>query len=239
MSSTAQGYYYAQDLVIAAMREIGAIASNDAAGTSQPTQQELNDGLDLLNKLIDRSSMLGLLIMQMNESTQALDGRPSAVPYTINRPAKIRAAHCDAATISAPVEICSAEQWSQISDKSRAGKFCTKLFIDYQFPVSNFYVWPAANGTTLYLYYFVPLGRFPDLDSTQFQLPPGYASYLTLWLAMELAEQYGRPVTQSLLSDAQSARSEIMAANAAVFGTDPRPDQPQPQSPTKQTQQAA
>jgi hypothetical protein len=228
--------FTAEGIITDALREIGALASNDLGGPGAPTTQELTDGLNSLNKLVDRWSMLGILILQIVEYAQALSGFTG--PFALARPAKIKAARCLSGTLSAPVEICSAEQWTEIVDESRSGKFATKMFIDYQWPTSNFWVWPAATGT-LYLYYFTPLAQWPDIDTTSINLPPGYALGLTLNLAVELAEQYGRPVTQSLLKDADQARMDIQMANAKIFGSDPAPDQPLPQAPGKPAGQAA
>lgn len=222
--------YYAQDLITDAARTIQALASGETLNNA-----ELNDGLISLNKLIDQWAALGLLIMQITESQINLSGANQ--PYLLGyRPAKIRSAFCDSGSLQAPVEICSPEQWSQIVDQSRSGKFATKLFCDYALN-SNLFWWPTATGV-LHLFYFAALTQFPDLDSTQVTLAPGYARGLTLNLAVDLAEQYGKTVTQSLMAKAMESKSDIALANSKIFGSDPPPDQPMPQSPGKQQIQA-
>jgi hypothetical protein len=223
--------YYAQALITDAARSIQAIASGETLNGA-----ELADGLISLNKLVDQWASLGLLIMQITEGQVNLNG--AAQPYSLGyRPSKITAAYCDSGTLQAPVEILSPAQWSEIVDNSRSGKFATKMFCDYALPNSNIFWWPIATGT-LHLFYFAPLTQWPDLNTTQVTLAPGYARGLTLNLAVDLCEQYGKPVTQSLMQKAQESKSDIALANSRIFGSDPPPDQPMPQSPGKQTLQA-
>jgi len=223
----------ASQLISDALLTIGSIASQGTADET-PVTSETGDGLVSLNKLIDSWSVVDADLIQLVETAISMGG---AGPYTTARPVKIKAASCKSGQISAPVEICSAEEWSEIVDASRAGQFCTKLFCDYAWPNSNISVWPAASGSTLTLYAFMPLTQFTAL-STSLNLPPGYARALTLNLAVDLAEQYGRPVTQSLVASAQQARADLVAVNARILGAGLPPRQPLPQSPAE-GQQAA
>jgi hypothetical protein len=223
--------YLAQALITDAARAIQAIASGETLNGA-----ELSDGLISLNKLVDQWAALGLLIMQLTEGQINLAGANQ--PYSLGyRPAKIKSAYCDSGSLQSPVEICSAEQWSQIVDQSRSGKFATHMICDYAIPNSNILWWPTATGT-LHLFYFAPLTQWPDLSTTAITLGPGYARGLTLNLAVDLAEQYGKTVTQSLMAAAQQSKSDIALANSRIFGGDPPPDQPAPQSPGKQVLQA-
>jgi hypothetical protein len=220
--------YYAQDLITDAARTIGAIASGESL-----TTDELNDGLISLNKIVDGWSALGLLIMQIAEQVIPLNGQNQ--PYTLAyRPSKIRAASCSSGVVSMPVEILAAEQWSQIVDNSLSGAYASKMFCDYAL-ASNIFWWPTATGD-LHLFFFQALTQWPDLDTTQVTLAPGYARGLTLNLAVDLCEQYGKPVTQSLMMTAQSSRQDIMNANNRIFGQDMLPDQPMPMPPKPQVQ---
>jgi hypothetical protein len=224
--------YFAQTLITDAARTIQAIASGETLNGA-----ELSDGLISLNKLVDQWASLGLLIMQITEGQINLAG--AAQPYALGyRPSKITAAYCDSGALQAPVEILSPAQWSEIVDNSRSGKFATKLFCDYASPNSNIFWWPTATGT-LHLFYFAALAQWPDLAVTAITLAPGYARGLTLNLAVDLAEQYGKAVPQTLMAAAQQSKSDIALANSRIFGSDPPPDQPQQQSPGKQAAQGA
>ena len=221
--------YYAEDIITDASRTIEAIASGEPLNPN-----ELSDGLISLNKLVDGWGALGMLIVQVAE--QQISLASEAQPYALSyRPSKILSAYCVHGVLSAAVEVLSAAQWSEIVDTSRSGKFATKMFCDYAFPNSNILWWPTASGT-LHLLYHATLPQWVDLDTTQITLAPGYARALTLNLAIDLAEQYGKPVTQSLLAKAAEARADLMAANNRIFGSDPPPVQPMPQSPAKLAQ---
>ena len=225
----------AQQLISDAMLALTALASQGTQDET-PVASELTDGLSALNKLIDGWSVIGGDLIQLVTTSIAMGGGNG--PYTTPRPVKIRAANCKSGQISSPVEVCSPEQWSEIVDESRSGQFATKLFCDYAYPTANIYVWPAAAGSTLSLYAFMPLAQFATLG-TSIDLPPAFARGLTLNLAVDLAEQYGYPLTQSLDGAARQARMDIVAANAVIFGPSPAPQQPLPQSPAQLQQRAA
>lgn len=250
--------FYAQDLITDAARAIWAIADGETLN-----QSEYTDGLNSLNKLVDAWGALGILNLQLAEFDLQLNGLTQ--PYSLGfRPAKITAAACNSGTImkpnfpsgngslTSPIEILSSEQWSQITDLSRSGKFATKLFCDYadtlvsstpvtspptMVPSSNISWWPEATGV-LNLYYYPAPELWQDLDITPINLIAGFADALTLNLALRLAEQYGKPVTQSLMQTAMAAQQVLATANMKIFGNDPIPDQPAPQSPGKQSTQA-
>ncbi len=219
----------AQQLISDALLTIGAIASQGTVDET-PVTSEQNDGLSALNKLIDGWSVIDADLIQLATVSIAMTGYG---PYTTPRPVKIKAANCKSGQISAPVEVCSAEEWSEIVDESRSGQFCTKLFCDYAYPTSNILVWPAAAGSTLALYTYLPLTQFATL-ATAIDLPTGYARALTLNLAVDLAEQFGKPITQSLAASATQARTDLAATNARILGMDAPPAQPLPQSPVQQ-----
>jgi len=223
--------FTALTIITDAALTIGAVAAGESLSTS-----EQNDGLDALNTLLDVFSSVGAMIMQLSQTTVGLVATQG--PYNLGvRPAKIKAASCLSGPLSAPVEIVSAEQWAQIVDESRSGLFATKLFCDYEYPASNVYCWPKATGT-LTVWYYLPMEQWPDLNTTSINLPPAYGHALKLNLAILLAHQYGRPVTQELTAGALEAKQFIMRANTSIFGGDAIPEQPMPQSPAQPEQPA-
>jgi hypothetical protein len=200
--------FKALDIISAAARDIGVTASAEALSTD-----EQNDSLVVLNMLIDSWSGEQIPIPQLSQQTVALSGASA----TTNRPLKIMAAAAVNGSFSQLVEVVSAEKWSSIVDKARSGGFPDMLFCDYAHPTSTVYAWPSAT-CSLKLQCYMPLTQFADINTTSIDLPPGYARGLRLNLALDLAEIFGRPVTQSLFASAQAAKQGIISTNARIFG---------------------
>jgi hypothetical protein len=214
--------YTGLQLITDALKENGILASGEV-----PSTDEQNDGLIVLNKLIDSWSAEQSIVPTEQKVTVATGG---SGPFTTARPLKIKAAYCTSGNISSPVEICSAEQWAQIIDESRSGTYATKMYCDYAYPTSNIYVWPAATAS-LILIAFAPLSTFATL-ATSNDLPPGYARGLTFNLALDLATQFGRlDLMQAMAPLALQSKGVIIATNRAIFGDNTMPGVPLPQNP--------
>jgi hypothetical protein len=217
--------FTALQIINAAAQAIEAIASGDNLNTTEQT-----DGLTALNKRIDLWSAMSFVNDFIAETQVILTGVDG--PYTIPRPAKLRGARCGAGILTSPVDIQSPEEWTTITDLSRVGLYCSKLFCDYANPTSNIWVWPKATNT-LYLYYNAPLQQFPDLNATSINLGPAISHALTHNLAIDLAHVYGKPVTQELMFNAQQGLQAMMKIAQDIFGANPPPNLPIPQSPLK------
>jgi hypothetical protein len=210
-----------------AARMIGVIASGESLNTD-----EAADGLIVLNKLVDSWSAEQIPLPQLTLQSVSLSGATA----TLTRPLKIKAAAAVNGNFSQPVEIASAERWAEIVDHARSGGFPDRLYCDYAYPTSNIYAWPSAT-CTLQLHCYMPLTVFATAG-TSIDLPPGYARGLTMNLALDLAELFGRPVTQSLFSSAQAAKQGIIATNARIFGDLVPPSAPKTNIPQAQEQAA-
>jgi hypothetical protein len=211
----------ASALITDAALTIGAIPPGGILNTS-----ELNDGLVSLNKLVD--AWTDLMLVQLVSATLATGG---SGPFTLARPIKIKSARCSSGSISAPVEICSAEQWAEIADNSRSGTYATKLFCDYAYPTSNIYVWPAATAS-LKLISYMPFTQVATL-ATSLDLPPGYARALTFNLGLDMSPQFGKPIDQGLMVMAEKSKQDIIATNTRIFGALQPPLEPIPQGQAK------
>lgn len=208
-------------LITDAARAIGVIASDQALETAEKA-----DGLIVLNKLVDSWSAELITLVQL--STTAIVLGAGMGPHTTPRPIKIKSASCAAATGTTimPVDVISVEAFDAIQKFGDTAAVVKKMVCDYTHPTANLYVWPAAVGATLTLRAYMELAQF-TLLSTSLSLPPGYARGLTLNLAVDLAELFGRPVTQTLLQSAAEAKAAIVATNARILGDAPPPAQPQ------------
>ncbi len=194
-------------LITAAARDIGAIASGETLSTDEAT-----DCLAALNYLMDSWNAEQIPIPQITQTTLSLSGASITTP----RPLKIKAALAVNGSFAQPVEVASAERWAEIVDKARSGGFPDRLYCDYAHPTSTVYAWPSAT-CSLILEAYMPLTTFATAG-TSIDLPPGYARGLRLNLALDLAEIFGKTVTQSLYQNATVAKQGIIAQNARIFG---------------------
>lgn len=216
----------AQDLIDSALRALGVAASGEV-----PTTTERNDGLVTLNQLIASWSAEALPIPYLVEEGFTFTGLslyPIGPGATFNtaRPLAIRAAGSQVGLIENPMEILTAEQWTAIKDKSRAGLFANAIFYNPVYPSGIIHVWPIpTTGGGLHLTSYKALLAFASLATTV-DFPPGYERALRMCLALEFAPEYGR-VTDLLTAQANEAKQSIFGLNAGVLGM-PKPVGPQP-----------
>jgi hypothetical protein len=201
------------NLITDALRTIAVVASAES-----PSSQELADGLVSLNKLIDSLGGEGVDLIQLTVVSVSTGGRG---PFTTARPSKIKAAVSAASGFAGPVKICSAEEYAQINDAGTTSSLCTHLFCDYAYPTSNIYIWPSTSAA-LTLYNYMPLTQFSSL-STSIDLPQGHARMLTLLLAVDLCEQFEKPLTESLMQSAMAAKTALGGWNMRDLGDAPAP----------------
>jgi hypothetical protein len=210
-----------QQLVNAALRTLGVIASGES-----PSTEESNDGLTALNGIIESWSALGMPIYQVTRETFSLTG---AASYTIGtgqtwnttRPQRIKSAAVVQSSVEQSVRVVSAEEWAGIVDQGRTGKFADVLYWDSAYPIGTMYLWPApTTGGSLLLYSYKPLATFAALTDSV-TLPPGYERALRFALAADLASEYGRTLTPESAAAAAESKAAITNLNQIVLGEAP------------------
>jgi hypothetical protein len=202
------------DILKAAGRKIGVIASGQGFST-----EEEADAFLTFNRLIDSWSAAGVPIYQITKTAVTLNG---AASYTLpDRPTKIQSASTlTAAGLNKAPEIVTAAGWAGIPDKTRTGLLIEAIFCDYGFPDALVYVTPKPSAGSLELYSFFPIEQFADVDDTV-TFPPGYERSLIAALAVDLADEFGREVSQSLMLVARDAMGAIAKLNSDALGIIP------------------
>lgn len=207
----------AQELVTAAL--VRARIADPGEG---PSTSEIDDAFVSLNDLLASWSAAGVGVPQIKRESFSLTG---AASYTIGtgatfntvRPLAIKAASVASGGATSNMEIVTANGWTELGDKSRAGKFARKLFYDAGYPSGTIHLWPApVTGGSLELYSYKPLTAFSDLTDTV-DLPPGYDRALKFALAFDLCTEYGRPVDAALQAAAAEAKQAVFELNAKVI----------------------
>ena len=225
-----------QDILYSALRWIGVLAQGET-----PNAQEAADAMAVLNEILGTWSAEGRLVNTRVLELKALAANTGT--YTMGpsgslstaRPTRIVSANSivtvGSASIKLPVEVVQLAEWETIVEPSLSGAMVRKLYCDYAYPLANVLVWPipSATDTSLEIGSLKPLTQFVNLTDT-FDMAPGYERALRLNLGVELAPEYNRPLTDTMMTLALSAKQSIATLNA--LGLDPNAvDFPPPPAP--------
>lgn len=230
--------YQAQDIINAAMRFIGALATGETGSTN-----ELNDGMMYLNEVIASLSAEGVYLYSRVLDT--LTAAATTQSYTwgsggnlnTTRPLRLLSVDANYQGSTIPVEILSAAGWAAIPEKSVQGNLIQKCYLDNAYPLSTLYLWPVpkTTSTSIDLYSLKALTGFVNLTDT-FDFPPGYERAIKLMLAVDMAGEFGRPITPEMLQLAEGAKAALRAINQQNFaglalGESPQVSANAPQTP--------
>jgi hypothetical protein len=213
----------AQTLIKDALLLIGAVAQ----GESVPAAAN-QDGFRRLNELVDAWSIQRLTMTQVDRATTAIVADQDT--YTIGpngdfdivRPTAIADLRLILNSATPPVEIPMGQltdaAYQALAVKTQTNPLPTQYYYQPTLPLAQVVVWPVPTDATneLALYYAAVLAQFDTLTAGVV-LPPGYARALRYGLALELAPEFGRPVTQDLVVKAQDSLRDIKLQNVSMM----------------------
>jgi hypothetical protein len=197
----------ARDIVTRALQKIGAVTKNES-----PSADEASDGLAALNAMYESWTVDSLSIVSTvteNFSLTAGVGQYNIGPgatFNTSRPTVILAALArDISNLDYQLDSVS-DEWFQtgIGYKTQVGVPC---YINYNasWPIGLIRLWPVPDQAyTLALTSEKPLPSFATLD-TVISLPNGWERALVYNLAMEIAPEYGQPVTPEVAAIARQS----------------------------------
>ncbi len=224
------------DLIRSAMRKIGVLAS----GEPLPAD-EGDDAKIVFAQMVDAWSLESLLIPVVSVVTKQLiagqpeytigiypDPQPNPLPdnhIETARPEKILAAFIrDAYDTDYPQELIDVKTFSRISRKTNESR-PSRIYVRKGWPMNTllFESVPYADET-LHLEVVQPLSGYlstANLTDT-INLPPGYEQVLIYNLAIMLADEWGKDVTNSIALIATNGKKRIKRANfrKLVLGMD-------------------
>jgi hypothetical protein len=239
----------ALDLILSALRLIGAIGSGDPISVS-----EQNDAQLILNDLLDSWNAQKVMIFQSPRTPNDQNGNPfTLVPgrqgYTLGnvsgaenlllaRPPRLeRVSIMYSASQSTPVEIplymADEVEWQAIANKTTPSLLPQVCHDDLGFPDRTLFFWPIpTQANPIVLYPWAALQLFSDL-TTKISFPPAYSRALRYNLAVDLAAEFpGDPNKLPLvIKIAAQSKDVITSFNAeikvawcdeALLGTRPR-----------------
>lgn len=208
-----------RDLISAALRKIGAIAPGE-----NMSAQEAMDALGELNRMLSSWSTESLIIFAKIREEFALT--PDVSKYTMGpgadfstiRPIQIVAAGFRLGSnppgLEIPVKVIqTANEWAEVCNKDFSAGFPLYLMVEGTYPVQTLDVYPKpASAGLLSVYSERALESLGDLDSDVI-LPAGYEQAIVYGLAIQLAPEYGRPVTAEIATIANDSKANIKRSN--------------------------
>lgn len=205
----------ARDIINGALKDIGVLAAGETASAS-----EASESLSVLNDMLDSWSNESLVINAKIREEFTLV--PSDSSYTMGtggqfnttRPLRIENAAIKDGTTEFEIEVINKDQYAEITDKSLASDYPTKVYPNGTAPLETIQVWPVPSAAkTLVLHSWKPLTRFTNLNTTV-DLPPGYARALRANLGIELCPQFSRSASPELIAIASESKANIKRMNS-------------------------
>jgi hypothetical protein len=203
----------ALQIITRALQKNGVLVGSEA-----PSADMATDGLVALNDMLDSWSNDSLMIYARTDENFPLSAGVST--YTIGPAQTFNTARpislIDASytrlfpNFDEPVTVITDELYNAITDKTSLGR---PLHINYSNgnPTAEIKLWPVPDQNyTLYLTSEKPLTNWTLYQDVI--LPPGWNRALTYNLAIDLAPDYGQPVTEAMATIAAESRANIARA---------------------------
>lgn len=224
------------DILVAAFR-IAGILRGPKRGLSSSEAQE---GLEVMDSLLDSWNAESLCQFNIDDTVYTLPPNPpqpadasgpfwtigidptGAVIATIQapRPIKITQAAIITQVGSAQatrviLDLLNKDGWAALSVTQTGSSIPTKLYCDYDYPISRLYFYPYPNGAAqLELFTWSGLQLFDDIG-TAVLFPPGYRRALEYCLAVDLSSRYPQfQLNPRVERIAREAKSKLTALNA-------------------------
>lgn len=205
----------AQTIIDRALRLLGAIASGES-----PTADESADGLISLNNMLESWQADKLTVyayvdtaFTMVASTGSYTVGPSGNFNLTPRPPKIEQCFVRASSIDYPVELIDKARWYAITDKTVESDIPEYAYYEPTLTTGTLKVWPVPNtGNSLHIITWTNVATLATL-ATSISLPPGYERAMAYNLAIELAPEFEREPSASVVRIAAESYAAIKRAN--------------------------
>lgn len=204
-----------QTIIDRALRLIGVIASGES-----PTASESADALIALNGLIESWQTEKLLVYTLTDTAFTLVA--SDASYTVGpagnfaltpRPNKLEDVFVRASGVDYPVKLVESERWFAIPDKTETSDLPSLAYYEPTLSTGTLLLWPVPNTAhSLHIVTSAVLSSLAALGTT-IALPQGYERALAYNLAIDIAPEYGAPVSASVASTAVDSLASIKRAN--------------------------
>lgn len=205
----------ARTLIKSALRKIAVL------GTGQSlSAEDAVDALSALNTMIASWSVEGDMIYYYDEETFPLivgvtdyQIGPGQTFNTV-RPIEVIAAYVREGGNDTSLAIRGLQDWSIISDKDQTGT-PREIYYDGNHPNGKIRLWPApSQSSSITIFSKKPLTKFSSLDA-EFSFPAEYERALIYNLAIEVAPEYEREPSATVMRTAAKSKAVIQNQNTA------------------------
>lgn len=204
----------ASDIIKDALQDLGVLRAGKSPGAA-----DLTDGLRKLNTMLERWSLGTLMVPFSTQISHTLDGSES---YTVGsggdinttRPTRVNHAYSTRGGIDYQVYVAhDRKEYDRIVKKDITG-IPRMVYYEPTLPTGTLYVYYAGDASdTLVLDVQGQLTQFPDEDTTDVTLAPGYQECMYSNLALKLAPAYEVSASAELVKLARDSMTEIKRAN--------------------------
>lgn len=205
----------ALDLIKTSMRKVGALADGE-----DPTTSEANDGLEVLNSMLDSWSLEKLLVYQINQeaftwtSGNASRTIGSSGNFNTTRPTRIEDGFTRISNVDYPYQVVSKEHYDAIPDKTTQGPYPEVIYYSQANPLGTIYGWPVPSASiSFYLNSWKQLQQFTSL-TTDLALPAGYQRAIEFNLACELGPDLQLEIPERVDRIARESKAAIKRSNS-------------------------
>lgn len=116
-------------------------------------------------------------------------------------------------TMFYPLAKLDYRQFADLTMRQIQSTWPTQVYDNGAYPVRELSFWPVPqNPYAVELWLWEPLATYASLDD-ELNLPPGYERYLILKLAMEVAPEFGKTVTETLKATLREAENVVKTLN--------------------------
>ena len=204
----------ARSIIKRALQRNGVLTKGES-----PDGDEAQDGLLLINDLLQSWSNDSLLIYARQlESFPLVSGQQTysigvGGDFNTTRPLQVLSAFTRIGGIDYNIDIISDTEFDTITQKGISSSIPSVMYYQTGYPLGQLNIYPVPTVGTLYIRTEKPLTEFATLD-TDVELPPGWERALIYNASMELAGEYGQPVSQETYQLAMDALNKIKTAVA-------------------------
>lgn len=204
----------ARTIIESALRKINSLGSGESLAA-----EDAADGLQALNAMLGSWSVTGDLVYTMTWETFAVTGGTYSYnigpgqTFDTDRPLEIFAMNLTApGGVTYPIAELDERQYSAISIKTISG-IPYGAYYDANSPIANFkFYYVPSTAYAFNIYSRKVLTEFTTLN-TDLDFPPGYEKALIYNLSIELAPEYQKEPSPTVVRMANESRSAISVQN--------------------------
>lgn len=204
------------DLIKRAYRLIGVYSIGET-----PSDDEMTDGINALNSLLDSLGTSKLLIYALTLDTISITaGTSSKTIGSTGDVASTRPAWIDPSTyllvsgVSYPLTILDDQEYNGIGQKTSTSTIPNYLWYKADYPNGTLTFWPVFSAAaTLKLWSWKALTGYSSLTDT-LSVPPGYEEMLTFNLACNLAPEHDSEPSVFVQRKAANTMRAVKRANS-------------------------